>query len=130
MTSPDGTGRACGRIEKGAAGRGPGPRGYQHSLCRQPCRLLPADPNGHVEAGCAHTTSTPPIPEEFNRQAIGLTARWHFAPTQTARENLLREGKPPEHIFVTGNTGIDALHTTIRRTTAIPSWTGPTAAVC
>ena len=72
-------------------------------------------PTGHVEAGLRTYNLYAPYPEEFNRQAIGLTARWHFAPTQTARENLLREGKPPEHIFVTGNTGIDALHTTIRR---------------
>ena len=50
-----------------------------------------------------------PYPEEFNRQAIGLTASLHFAPTQKAADALLKEGKDPEQIFVTGNTGIDAL---------------------
>ena len=49
-----------------------------------------------------------PYPEEFNRQAIGLTASLHFAPTQKAADALLKEGKDPEQIFVTGNTGIDA----------------------
>lgn len=55
-----------------------------------------------------------PYPEEFNRQAIGLTASLHFAPTQKAADALLKEGKDPEQIFVTGNTGIDALHYTVR----------------
>ena len=51
---------------------------------------------------------------EFNRQAIGLTASLHFAPTQKAADALLKEGKNPEQIFITGNTGIDALHYTVR----------------
>ena len=55
-----------------------------------------------------------PYPEEFNRQAIGLTASLHFAPTQKAADALLKEGKDPEQIFVTGNTGIDALYYTVR----------------
>ena len=55
-----------------------------------------------------------PYPEEFNRQAIGLTASLHFAPTQKAANALLKEGKDPERIFITGNTGIDALHYTVR----------------
>ena len=55
-----------------------------------------------------------PYPEEFNRQAIGFTASLHFAPTQKAADALLKEGKDPEQIFVTGNTGIDALHYTVR----------------
>ena len=55
-----------------------------------------------------------PYPEEFNRQAIGLIASLHFAPTQKAADALLKEGKDPEQIFVTGNTGIDALHYTVR----------------
>ena len=55
-----------------------------------------------------------PYPEEFNRQAIGLTASLHFAPTQKAADALLKEGKDPERIFITGNTGIDALHYTVR----------------
>jgi len=55
-----------------------------------------------------------PFPEEFNRQAVDLITDFNFAPTTTSRENLLREGKRPETIFVTGNTGIDALKTTVR----------------
>ena len=55
-----------------------------------------------------------PYPEEFNRQAIGLIASLHFAPTQKAADALLKEGKDPEQIFVTGNTGIDALHYTVQ----------------
>ena len=55
-----------------------------------------------------------PYPEEFNRQAIGLIASLHFAPTQKAADAPLKEGKDPEQIFVTGNTGIDALHYTVR----------------
>ena len=71
-------------------------------------------PIGHVEAGLRTYDLSSPYPEEYNRQAIGLCARWHFAPTQAAREHLLREGKDPSHIYVTGNTGIDALQTTVR----------------
>ena len=55
-----------------------------------------------------------PYPEEFNRQSIGLTASLHFAPTQKAADALLKEGKDPELIFVTGKSGIDALHSTVR----------------
>ena len=55
-----------------------------------------------------------PYPEEFNRQAIGLIASLHFAPTQKAADALLKEGKDPERIFITGNTGIDALYYTVR----------------
>lgn len=71
-------------------------------------------PVGHVEAGLRTYNIYSPYPEEFNRQAVGLLASFHFAPTEKARENLLREGKAPETIFVTGNTGLDALRTTIR----------------
>ncbi len=71
-------------------------------------------PVGHVEAGLRTYDLYSPYPEEFNRQAIGIIAKYHFAPTETARDHLLREGKDPEHIYVTGNTGIDALMTTIR----------------
>ena len=71
-------------------------------------------PVGHVEAGLRTYNLYSPYPEEFNRQSIGLLAAWHFAPTEKARENLIREGKNPETIFVTGNTGIDALQTTVR----------------
>ena len=55
-----------------------------------------------------------PFPEEFNRQAVDLIARFYFAPTELSRQNLLKEGKLAEHIFVTGNTVIDALDTTVR----------------
>ncbi|WP_097003341.1 non-hydrolyzing UDP-N-acetylglucosamine 2-epimerase [Lacrimispora amygdalina] len=71
-------------------------------------------PVGHVEAGLRTYDLYSPYPEEFNRQAIGIMAEYHFAPTEKARENLLREGKKSSAIFVTGNTGIDALKTTVR----------------
>lgn len=72
-------------------------------------------PVGHVEAGLRTGDIYSPFPEEFNRQGVGLIAAWHFAPTPRARENLLREGKDPGHIFVTGNTAIDALQSTVRK---------------
>lgn len=72
-------------------------------------------PVGHVEAGLRTYDLSSPYPEEFNRQGIGLIAAYHFAPTETAKENLLREGKKAETITVTGNTGIDALCTTVKK---------------
>ncbi len=72
-------------------------------------------PVGHVEAGLRTYDLLSPYPEEFNRQAISLTAALHFAPTEKARQNLLREGKKEDTIFVTGNTAIDALKTTVRK---------------
>lgn len=71
-------------------------------------------PVGHVEAGLRTYDVDSPYPEEFNRQAVGIVSKFHFAPTTISRENLLREGKRPETIFVTGNTAIDALQTTVR----------------
>ena len=71
-------------------------------------------PVGHVEAGLRTYNIDSPYPEEFNREAVGILARFNFAPTARSRENLLREGKRPESIFVTGNTAIDALKTTVR----------------
>ena len=71
-------------------------------------------PVGHVEAGLRTYHIDSPFPEEFNRQAVSLIARYHFAPTQSAAENLLREGKRPDSVIVTGNTAIDALKTTVR----------------
>ena len=71
-------------------------------------------PVGHVEAGLRTYDIMAPYPEEFNRQATGIVCRYHFAPTSTARNHLLREGKRPETIFVTGNTVIDALRTTVK----------------
>ncbi len=71
-------------------------------------------PVGHVEAGLRTYNIYSPYPEEFNRQAVGIVAKYHFAPTPLARENLLREGKREEDIYVTGNTAIDALKTTVK----------------
>ncbi len=70
-------------------------------------------PVGHVEAGLRTYNIYSPYPEEFNRQAVGLIARCHFAPTERAKQNLLNEGKKEDTIYVTGNTAIDALKTTI-----------------
>lgn len=71
-------------------------------------------PVGHVEAGLRTYNIYSPYPEEFNRQAVGIIAKYNFAPTSVSRENLLREGKSADTIFVTGNTAIDALKTTVR----------------
>ena len=71
-------------------------------------------PVGHVEAGLRTYNLEAPYPEEFNRQAVDSISHYHFAPTELSREYLLREGKKPERIFVTGNTVIDALKTTVR----------------
>ena len=71
-------------------------------------------PIGHVEAGLRTYNVYSPYPEEFNRQAVGIVAKYHFSPTQMSRDNLLREGKDPNSIYITGNTAIDALKTTVR----------------
>lgn len=71
-------------------------------------------PVGHVEAGLRTNNIFSPFPEEFNRQAVGLIAKFHFAPTSSARDNLIKEGKNPDLIFVTGNTAIDALSYTVK----------------
>lgn len=71
-------------------------------------------PVGHVEAGLRTYDIYSPYPEEFNRQAVGIVAKYNFAPTELSKNNLLREGKNPESIYVTGNTAIDALKTTVR----------------
>lgn len=71
-------------------------------------------PVGHVEAGLRTYNIYSPYPEEFNRQCVGIIAKYNFAPTQLAKENLLREGKKTDSIYVTGNTAIDALKTTVR----------------
>ena len=72
-------------------------------------------PVGHVEAGLRTYDIYSPYPEEFNRQAVGIIAKYNFAPTQMSRDNLLREGKKAETIYVTGNTAIDALRTTVHQ---------------
>ena len=71
-------------------------------------------PVGHVEAGLRTYNIDSPYPEEFNRQAVGIIARYHFAPTALAAENLRREGKDPASIYVTGNTVIDAMQHTVK----------------
>lgn len=72
-------------------------------------------PVGHVEAGLRTYNVDSPYPEEFNRRAVGVIAKYNFAPTQTARDNLVREGKSPQTIYITGNTAIDALQTTVKQ---------------
>ena len=69
---------------------------------------------GHVEAGLRTYNIHSPYPEEFNRQAVSIISRFNFAPTELSRQNLLNEGKKEETIYVTGNTAIDALKTTVR----------------
>lgn len=71
-------------------------------------------PVGHVEAGLRTYNIFSPYPEEFNRQAVGIISRFNFAPTKMSEQNLLKEGKNPDTIYVTGNTAIDALQTTVR----------------
>lgn len=71
-------------------------------------------PVGHVEAGLRTYDIYSPYPEEFNRQAVSILSAYNFAPTERSKQNLLREGKKPETIWVTGNTAIDALKTTVR----------------
>ena len=69
---------------------------------------------GHVEAGLRTYDIYSPYPEEFNRQAVGIIAKYNFSPTELSKNNLLKEGKNPDSIYVTGNTAIDALKTTVR----------------
>ena len=71
-------------------------------------------PVGHVEAGLRTYNIFSPYPEEFNRQAVGIVAQYNFSPTEMSKQNLLNEGKNAETIYVTGNTAIDALKTTVR----------------
>jgi len=71
-------------------------------------------PVGHVEAGLRTYDIYSPYPEEFNRQAVGIIAKYNFAPTENSKNNLLKEGKNPDSIYVTGNTAIDALKTTVK----------------
>ena len=71
-------------------------------------------PVGHVEAGLRTHNIYSPYPEEFNRQAVSIVAKYHFCPTELSRQNLLDEGRSAKHIYVTGNTAIDALKTTVK----------------
>ena len=83
-------------------------------------------PVGHVEAGLRTYNICSPYPEEFNRQGISLIAKYNFAPTKLAKQNLLNEGKRPESIFVTGNTVIDAMQHTVKEDYTHPEldWVG------
>lgn len=71
-------------------------------------------PVGHVEAGLRTYNIYSPYPEEFNRQAVGIISQYNFAPTEMSKKNLLNEGKKEENIYITGNTAIDALKTTVK----------------
>ena len=83
-------------------------------------------PVGHVEAGLRTYNIQAPYPEEFNRQAVGVISRYNFAPTQLAADNLIREGKDPSTIYITGNTVIDAMQHTVRADYTHPEldWVG------
>ncbi len=83
-------------------------------------------PVGHVEAGLRTYDIYSPFPEEFNRQATGIIAKYHFAPTEVSKQNLLNEGKKENNIYVTGNTAIDALRTTVKDdyTHSVLDWVG------
>lgn len=70
---------------------------------------------GHVEAGLRTWDKYSPYPEEANRQMVGVLADMHFAPTENSKKSLLSEGKKEENIYVTGNTAIDALKTTVKQ---------------
>lgn len=70
---------------------------------------------GHIEAGLRTYNKYSPYPEEINRQVTGVIADMHFAPTEISKENLIREGKKESSVYVTGNTAIDCLKTTIRK---------------
>ncbi len=81
-------------------------------------------PVGHVEAGLRTYNLYSPYPEEFNREAVSLIAQYHFAPTAQAAQNLLGEGKDKSRIWITGNTAIDAMRSTVREDYSHPelSW--------
>ena len=71
-------------------------------------------PVGHVEAGLRTYNIYSPYPEEFNRQAVSIISNYNFAPTELSKQNLINEGKKEETIYITGNTAIDALKTTVK----------------
>lgn len=81
---------------------------------------------GHVEAGLRTYNIYSPYPEEFNRQVVSIISQYNFAPTEMAKKNLLKEGKKGDTIYVTGNTAIDALKTTVRADYTHPEldWAG------
>ena len=75
---------------------------------------------GHVEAGLRTYNIYSPYPEEFNRQAVSIISKYNFSPTQLSHDNLVKEGKDPASIYITGNTAIDALKTTVRENYSHP----------
>jgi len=77
-------------------------------------------PVGHVEAGLRTYDIYSPYPEEFNRQAVSIISKYNFAPTEKSKQNLINEGKAESSIYVTGNTAIDALKTTVKPSYAHP----------
>ena len=83
-------------------------------------------PIGHVEAGLRTYDIYSPYPEEFNRQAVGIISKYNFAPTQLAADHLLKEGKAPESVYITGNTVIDAMQHTVKENYSHPEleWVG------
>lgn len=83
-------------------------------------------PVGHVEAGLRTYNIFSPYPEEFNRQAVGIISQYNFAPTPLAAEHLIKEGKCPDSIYITGNTVIDAMQHTVRDNYTHPEldWVG------
>ena len=83
-------------------------------------------PVGHVEAGLRTCDIYSPYLEEFNRQAVGIISKYNFAPTQLAAEHLIKEGKKPETIYITGNTVIDAMQHTVKNDYSHPEldWVG------
>lgn len=83
-------------------------------------------PVGHVEAGLRTYNIYSPYPEEFNREAVSIVSQYNFAPTPLSRDNLLREGRKAENIYVTGNTVIDAMQHTVKENYTHPEldWVG------
>ena len=83
-------------------------------------------PVGHVEAGLRTYNIYSPYPEEFNREAVSIVSQYNFAPTPLSRDNLLREGRNPNTIYVTGNTVIDAMQHTVKENYTHPEleWVG------
>ena len=77
------------------------------------CAFYASIPVGHIEAGLRTWDTTSPFPEELNRRVTGMVSRWHFAPTELARQNLLADKVPGKQIIVTGNTVVDALLMTL-----------------
>ncbi|MCI9087250.1 MAG: UDP-N-acetylglucosamine 2-epimerase (non-hydrolyzing) [Clostridia bacterium] len=90
------------------------------------CAFYMQIPVGHVEAGLRTYNIYSPYPEEFNRQATSIIAKYNFAPTEMAKSNLIQEGKEKDTIYVTGNTAIDALKTTVndKYTNSLLDWVG------